>query len=78
MCMSMCLHAAGDIRLDLRGTDLLITGKQGMTGGHRQALILPYDLPGYTASSAGDVCRQQNGLGQPVTCWDLQSPLQAA
>ena len=40
------MRAAGDIRLDLRGTDLHITGKQAMTGGYKQALILPYFLLG--------------------------------
>lgn len=38
------VRAAGDIRLELLGTDLLITGKQGVTGGYKQAQISPYDL----------------------------------
>lgn len=38
--LCVCGRAAGDIRLELRGTDLLITGKQAMTGGFSHALLV--------------------------------------
>lgn len=38
--LRMCVWAAGDIRLELRGTDLLIAGKQAMTGGLTHAVLV--------------------------------------
>ena len=50
----LCVRVAGDIRLEVRGTDMLITGKQGMTGGYKQAQVLPIMCLIYVASSAVD------------------------
>lgn len=74
-CVCVCGLAAGDIRLELRGTDLLIAGKQAMTGGLTHALLVyTFGLLGLHSMN----CRQQNGVSQPVTCWKFQGPLQVS
>lgn len=66
--LHMC--CIGDIRLELQGTELVITGKQGMTGTSMnvQCYLVFCLTSDYTDKV---VCRQQNGISQPVTCWNL-------
>ena len=76
--VSVACVTAGDIRLELQGTDLLITGKQAMTGEMVMQCFLHTGTCVVPVLDGTLLCRQQNGVSQPVTCWNFQSSLQAA